>query len=397
MKLLFVTLSAMLAVACTQKSVETPIETVVDNALKNAEQQALAMAAKYAPQEGLLPKTWQEGKDVSSDSRWWCSGFFPGTLWLLYENSGNAQTLDYARQFTDRVEREKFTTDNHDVGFILMCSFGNGLRITGEERYKEVLATGAGSLATRFRDTPGLIRSWDFNRDKWQFPVIIDNMMNLELMMWAADYTGDENLRRIAISHADKTIENHFREDFSTWHVVSYDTLSGRPHARQTHQGFGDESTWSRGEAWALYGYTMMYRLTRDERYLRQAQSVAGFILNHPNMPVDGVPYWDFNAPDVPNALRDSSAAAIMASAFVELAGFSEPELADSYIKMAETQVRTLASPEYTAVAGENGDFILKHGVGAVPFNVEVDVPLTYGDYYYVEALTRLKARSNKR
>jgi hypothetical protein len=393
MKLLLVTFATMLAAACSQNPNSQPLETVVDNALQSAEQQAILMAEKYAPQEGRLPKTWQNDKDVSSDSRWWCSGFFPGVLWLLHENSGNPQTLDYARMFTDRVEREKFTTDNHDVGFILMCSFGNGLRITGDEHYKDVLTTGAGSLATRFRETPGLIRSWESNRDKWQYPVIIDNMMNLELLMWAAKYTGDDNLRRMAISHADKTIENHFREDFSTHHVVSYDTLSGRPHLRQTHQGYSDESTWSRGQAWALYGFTMMHRVTGEERYLRQAQAVAGFIINHPNMPADGVPYWDFDAPGIPDEPRDSSAAAIMASAFVELAGFSTPELAEGYMRMAETQVRTLASPAYTAAPGANGDFILMHGVGAIPFKSEIDVPLTYADYYYVEALTRLKRK----
>jgi hypothetical protein len=356
------------------------------------------MAEKYAPKEGRLPRTWQNNQDVSSDSHWWCSGFFPGTLWLLHENSGSTTTLDYARMFTDRVEREQFTTDNHDVGFILMCSFGNGLRITGgsDERYKKVLTTGAASLATRFRDIPGLIRSWEFNRDKWQYPVIIDNMMNLELLIWAAGNTGDDNLRRMAISHADRTMENHFREDFSTFHVVSYDTLSGRPHIRQTHQGYADESTWSRGEAWALYGFTMMHRVTGDDRYLRQAQSVANFIIDHPNMPADGVPYWDFNAPAIPDEPRDSSAAAIMASAFVELAGFSAPELAEKYMRMAETQVRTLASPAYTAALGANGNFILMHGVGAMPFDSEVDVPLTYGDYYYVEALLRLKAKFRK-
>lgn len=378
-------------VACTPKNAETPLGEVIDNAIQNAQTQYLTMAERYEQMPGKLPRTFADGKDVSSGSGWWCSGFFPGTLWYLYENGGNQKVLEAAQIFTDRIESQKFTTNNHDVGFMLMSSFGNGLRITGEERYKEVLATGARSLSTRFKSSTGLIRSWDNNVDRWQYPVIIDNMMNLELMLWAAEYTGDNSLRDIALSHADSTMINHFRPDMGTCHVVSYDTLTGRVEKRQTHQGFADESTWARGEAWALYGYTMMYRLTGESRYLAQAQGVAEFIIRHKNMPADFIPYWDFDVPGSPDVLRDASAAAIMASALVELAGFSSPELAREYLQVAETQVRTLASPAYTAPVGENGNFILMHSVGAFPFGVEVDVPLTYADYYYVEALTRLK------
>ncbi len=387
---------AMVTAACCDKGSEQPLGVIVENALRAAGKQTLLMAEKYASQEGRLPRSWENGEDISSDSRWWCSGFFPGVLWHLYENSGDTTTLRYARMFTDRVEREKHTTDNHDVGFMLFCSFGNGLRLTGDARYAEVLQTGAGSLATRFRPQVGLIRSWDHSRDKWQYPVIIDNMMNLELMMWAAENTGDENFRHIALSHADATMVNHFRDDHSSWHVVSYDTLSGKPHIRQTHQGLSDSSAWSRGQAWGLYGYTMMYRLAGDERYLRHAQGIADFLINHPNMPADCIPYWDFDVPDpagAPAPPRDVSAAAIMASALIELADFSTPELAEEYMRMAERQVRTLASPEYTAPYGENGGFILMHGTGAYPFGSEVDVPLTYADYYYMEALTRLKRK----
>lgn len=399
---------AAMAACCGEKA-EAPLSEVIDIALENARTQYTLMAEKYEPQEGRLPKSWvgkvgeEGGEDISSDSRWWCSGFFPGTLWYLYENSGDEKMLAWARQFTDRVEREKYTTTNHDVGFMLMNSFGNGLRISQDaaenERYKEVLLTGARSLATRFQPHIGLIRSWDHNRDKWQYPVIIDNMMNLELMLWAANYAMEEGfedaaaLRKIALSHADSTMVNHFREDFGSYHVVSYDTLSGRVEMRQTHQGYADESTWSRGEAWGLYGYTMMYRLTKEQRYLTQAQEIAKFMIHHKNMPTDYIPYWDFDEPAIPNVPRDASAAAIMASALVELADFSTPEQAAEYMKVAEIQVRTLASPEYTAPVGENGNFILMHSTGGFPFGSEVDVPLTYADYYFIEALTRLKNR----
>lgn len=266
-KFLTYTLLGVLLAGCAGGGRE-PLETVVDKALAGAERQTLLMAEKYSAREGRLPRTWENGEDVSSDSRWWCSGFFPGVLWYVYENGRNPRVLKYARMFTARVEREKHTTDNHDVGFMLYCSFGNGLRLTGDKSYEEVLLTGARSLATRFKPEVGLIRSWDHNRDKWQYPVIIDNMMNLELLMWAADRSGDKSLRDMAVSHADKTLKHHFRPDFSSCHLVSYDTISGQPHLKQTHQGLSDSSAWSRGQAWGLYGYTCMYRLTGDARYL---------------------------------------------------------------------------------------------------------------------------------
>lgn len=383
-------LSLVLLAGCAGEATQ-PLDELVDEALARAERQALLLAAKYRDQEGRLPQSWDHGRDVSSDSRWWCSGFFPGTLWYLYENSRNPEVLAYARLYTARVEREQYTTDNHDVGFMLYCSFGNGLRLTGDSTYRQVLLNGARSLATRFRPEVGLIRSWDHSREKWQYPVIIDNMMNLELLLWAAENSGDASLREMACSHADKTLEHHFRPDGSSWHVVSYDTLSGKPHVKQTHQGLSDDSAWSRGQSWGLYGYTSMYRWTGYDRYLQQARRIARFLLNHPNMPDDGVPYWDYDAPAGPATPRDASAAAIMASALLELSGFTRGEEARTYWDFAIRQIRTLASPAYTAPVGENGDFILMHGTGAYPFDSEVDAPLTYADYYYIEALTRLK------
>lgn len=383
----------LIALLITGQANAQSLKNVIDNAFQNAEQQSLLMAKKYESQAGRLPKSFENGKDVSSDSRWWCSGFFPGTLWYLYENNKNQEVLKYAKLYTDRVEREKYTTDNHDVGFMLYCSFGNGLRLTGEERYKEVLLTGAKSLATRFDPQVGLIRSWDHKQEVWQYPVIIDNLMNLELMLWAASYSKDENFKKIAISHADKTMQYHFRPDYSSYHVVSYDRKSGVPHLKQTHQGASDESAWSRGQAWGLYGYTYLYRETKNQRYLEQAKNIANFLISHPQMPKDFIPYWDYNAPQIPNTTRDASAACIMASALVELSDFVDAKLKKKYMAVVDTQIRTLSSVEYTAKLGENGDFILKHSTGAFPFNAEVDAPLTYADYYYLEALTRLKKR----
>lgn len=380
-----------LGVACTHMKKEKTMEDIIDTAFRTAIQQYSLMAESLIESDSLLPRTYQDGKLVTSNSHWWCSGFFPGSLWYLYEYSKDDKILSYARQYTSRIEREKYTTDNHDIGFMLYCSFGNGLRLTGEESYKEVLYTGSKSLATRYNPRVGLIRSWDFNENVWQYPVIIDNLMNLEMLLWAAKTFKDSTFKEICISHADKTMEHHYRNNYSCYHVVSYDTLTNKPHLKDTHQGYAKESAWSRGQAWGLYAYTFLYRETNDRKYLEQAKSIAQFLLHHPHMPKDYIPYWDFDAPDIPNALRDASAAAIMASGLIELSNYVDHELSTEYIKVAETQLRTLSSPEYTAKIGENGNFILKHSVGHFRENSEVDVPLTYADYYYLEALMRYK------
>ncbi|MFY0654507.1 MAG: glycoside hydrolase family 88 protein [Cyclobacteriaceae bacterium] len=376
--------------------VPKPMKEVVDGALSFSVKQTLRMADKLVVRDSVLPRTFMKNEMITSDSRWWTSGFFPGVLWYLYEYSNDEKLLNHAREFTARVEREKFTTDNHDVGFMLYCSFGNGLRITGEKSYEEVLLTGAKSLSTRYKPNLGVIRSWDSNREKWQYPVIIDNMMNLELMFWASKYSGDSFFSDLSISHADKTIEHHYRPDFSCVHVVSYDTISGLPHVKNTHQGYSDDSSWSRGQSWGLYGYVLMYRETGDAKYLEHAKNIASFLINHPNMPEDYIPYWDYNAPNIPNELRDSSAGALIASALLELHGMvDDQKLKERYVEVVETQLRALASPSYRAELGENGDFILMHGVGSMPHESEIDVPLTYGDYYFIEALLRYKKLMN--
>lgn len=376
----------MSAAACAQD-----MTTIIERSLANAGRQSLYMCSQLDTMVGRLPKTIdRRGRLTSSDSRWWCSGFFPGTLWYLYENLRDDRLLNYARIMTDRVEREKLTTDNHDVGFMIYCSFGNGERLFPSERYEEVLTTAAHSLSTRFNQAVGCIRSW--NTKRWTYPVIIDNMMNLELLMWAFHHTHDSTFYNIAVSHADKTMKHHYRDDYSTWHVVSYDPVTGLPNKKQTHQGYSDSSAWARGQGWSLYGFTMMYRETGLKHYLERAVKVAAYIMNHPSMPDDGIPYWDFNAPGQPDCKRDASAAAIIASALIELSDYDKAN-ADSYRCFAEKQLRTLASDIYTAEYGTNGGFILKHSVGNYPGKSEVDVPLTYADYYYIEALTRYKKR----
>lgn len=368
-----------------------PMEKVIDDALSFSVKQYSLMAEVMKDKPGLLPRTLDTtGALVTAKSNWWTSGFVPGSLWYLYEYSKDEKLKEYAKEMTARVEKEKLNKGTHDLGFMLYCSFGNGLRLAGEESYNEVLLTGARSLSTRFKPNIGCIQSWN-SRKGWQFPVIIDNMMNLEFLMWAFKKSGDSSFYNICVTHSDTTMKNHFRPDFSSCHVVSYDTLTGMVEAKQTHQGAADESAWARGQVWGLYGYTVMYRETKLDRYLNHAKNIAEFLINHPNMPENKIPYWDFNAPGIPDALRDASAGSIMASALIELSRYVDPVSAQKYLTVAETQLRTLSSPEYLARLGENGNFILKHGVGHLPGNSEVDVPLTYGDYYFIEALLRYK------
>ena len=294
-----------------------------------------------------------------------------------------------AEKNTLKLDPIQYVTHDHDVGFQLNCSYGNGLRLIGNKDYEKVLHQGAKSLATRFSPITGVIQSWDFLRRDWKYPVIIDNMMNLELLMFASKAFDDDSLAYVARSHADTTLKNHFREDYSSYHLVDYDPKDGHVRSKQTVQGYSDESSWGRGQAWALYGYTMMYRMTEDKRYLSQAECVGNMLLSR--LPVDGIPYWDFDAPNG-NEYRDASAGAIMASAFVELSSFTEDAKArQNYLNVAEKQLRTLASSTYLAEPGTNCNFILKHSVGNFPEKSEVDVPLSYADYYFLEGLLRYK------
>jgi hypothetical protein len=283
-----------------------------------------------------------------------------------------------------------YNASSHDVGFMMYCSYGNGLRITGDTAYIPVLVQSAKTLISRYNEKVGCIKSWDFNSEVWQYPVIIDNMMNLELLFWASEQTGDPLYREVAIRHANTTLENHFRPDFSSVHVVDYDTLTGEVREIQTHQGFSPGSSWARGQAWGLYGYTMAYRFTRDPRYLQQAEGIANYLLNHPRLPKDRIPYWDFNAPRLRHEPRDASAGAIMASALYELYTYSmEGEL---YREKADWILESLSSEDYRSLEGENFGFLLDHSTGNLPEDTEIDVPLIYADYYYLEALLRRRA-----
>ncbi len=389
-------LLALALCSCSTNQESESMKSVVERGLQRSAEQSLLMASSLENVEGKLPKSIKDGKLETSGYQWWCSGFFPGVLWYLYEYNPTAEMKKYAEMYTQRVEKAQFVTDNHDVGFMINCSYGNGYRLTGNKVYENTMIQAAKSLSTRYKPNVGLIRSWDFNKKIWQYPVIIDNMMNLELLMKVGKMVNDSTYINIALSHADNTMKNHFRPDYSCYHVVSYDTITGQPHIKQTHQGYADDSSWARGQAWAIYGYTMMYKESGKKDYLIQANNIAKYLMRHPKMPADKVPYWDFDCPDIPNTPRDASAAAIMASALIDLSQLNHDDFGNKCLAYAEDQIRSLTSPEYLAEKGTNCNFILKHSTGHKPGNSEVDVPLSYADYYYVEALMRLKNLYNK-
>lgn len=396
-KLILVILSMCLGI----HSYAHDMDKIIEKGLQRARSQSFLLAKTLQDRPNVVPKNFTGGRlHVSSYKAWTC-GFFPGVLWYLYENDkqeglDTAAGLEYfARMYTARIDSAKYMKNTHDLGFMLYCSFGNGYRLTHDANYLSVLKEGTTSLSTRFHSVPGLIRSWD--NKKWQYPVIIDNMLNLEMLCEVSKLTGNYMFADMAISHADKTLKNHFRKDNSCYHVVSYDTITGNPIVKQTHQGYADESAWARGQAWALYGYTMMYRETRQKRYLEQAIKVATFIRSHPRLPMDKIPYWDFDVPEISTAdsvkvPRDASAAACMASALIELSQFdANNNRSKEWLTLAEQMICSLTSDAYLAKGGEIGGFIIKHSVGNMKKNSEVNSPLTYADYYYVEALLRLK------
>lgn len=319
----------------------------------------------------------------------WCSGFWPGILWFDYENTKNAKVRDEAEKFTASLEHVAHEPAyDHDLGFVMFCSYGNGYRLTGKPEYKQVILATADSLATLFNDKVGTILSWPRNVELYGgHNTIMDNMMNLEILFWASKNGGDRRLHDIAVKHAETTMANHFRPDGTCYHVAVYDPETGEFLKGVTHQGYADGSTWARGQAWAIYGYTMVYRETKDPKFLDFACKVADVYLNR--LPEDKVPYWDFDDPAIPQSPRDASAASIVASALLELQGYCTDSHHDSYLADATRMLRSLSSDSYRS-AGNKVSF-LDHSTGHKPAGTEVDASIIYADYYYMEALMKYK------
>lgn len=341
-----------------------------------------------------IPKTIDKlGRMVYIPIDDWCSGFFPGSLCYLYQLTNDKSWLLQSKRFTEALDSIQYLTWHHDVGFMIGSSYLNIYRLSPNKAYKKAIIQTAKSLCTRFRKKAGVIQSWNVDRGwqskrGWTCPVIIDNMMNLELLFEATRLSGDSTYWKVAVSHANKTLENQFRKDGSCYHVVDYDPNNGAVLHRQTAQGYADNSAWARGQAWAVYGYTVCYRYTHDRKYLDQAVKTLNFVMQNPNLPEDLIPYWDFDAPNIPNEPRDVSSAACIASALYEMNNYL-PD--NGYTSLADRIIRSLSSPEYRAPLGKNGCFLLMHSVGSIPHNNEIDVPLNYADYYFLEALTRRK------
>ena len=353
------------------------------------------------------------GRTSYSNIQDWTGGFWPGCLWRVYDYTKDEQWKAAAIKWTESLENNQYNTAHHDIGFMMYCSYGNAYRVTGNPAYRDILVQSARSLVTRFNPKVGAIKSWEvFNswggKNTYTFPVIIDNMMNLELLFFASKATGDNLYRNIAIKHAETTLKNHYRTDYSSYHVVCYDAETGKVLAKETAQGFSDNSAWARGQAWGLYGYTMVYRETRDKKYLEAALKMADFYMNHSNLPADHIPFWDFNAGQpgyqpkwnydparFEITPRDVSSAAITSSALVELSTYTSGKTKKKLFEMAGSILNSLSSDTYRASPGTNGYFLLKHSVGSIPHNGEIDVPLVYADYYFLEALLRYQRVTN--
>ncbi len=358
-----------------------------------------------APNGKNYPRTMKEDGSLAVTGMYdWTPGFFPGSLWYLYELTGDKKWEGEAEKWTASLEPLKTFTGHHDLGFMMYCSYGNAERLASRPEYKEILIESANSLSSRFSETTGTIKSWNYRKAwndtvEWFYPVIIDNMMNLEMLFYASKISGDKKYYDLAVKHSETTLKNHFREDFSTYHVVNYDTITGEVLDQATCQGFSDNSTWARGQAWAIYGYTMVYRETKDPKFLNAAVKATDFYLK--NLPEDRIPLWDFNvgedgyapegisyAVEFQEKKKDTSAAAIVCSALFELAEYANNQ---SYTESAIKMLYSLASPAYRAALGTNANFLLMHCVGSIPHKSEIDKPLVYADYYFLEALVRYK------
>lgn len=329
------------------------------------------------------PATDKLGQKILCGIYDWTSGFFPGSLWYAYELTGDKDLKTQAVRYTNMLNSVRYYKDNHDIGFMMNCSYGNALRLAPSDTIQAVLIETADNLCGRFDERIGCIRSWNFG--PWNFPVIIDNMMNLDLLFNAYRLTKDMKYYNVAVRHAQTTMKNHFRPDYTSYHVVSYNS-DGTVETKCTHQGQHNESVWARGQAWGVYGYTACYRETRNLDFLNQAMHIADMIMEKVTTE-DCIPYWDYEAPATSDTPRDASAAAITASAFLELSTLA-PE-GQKYFYYAERLLKRLSQSDYLAKKGENGGFLLKHSVGSLPHGAEVDAPLNYADYYYLEALKR--------
>lgn len=396
MKKIVIGLAVMLGL-CT--CIHRPSGTMnVDKALDYCAKQAQRTLTELKTDSGI-DYTMMPRNIMPDEQRWncrkaskeeWCAGFWPGILWYDYEYTQDKDIKEEAEKFTASLEfLSRIPAYDHDLGFLVFCSYGNGYRLTKNPAYKQVILDTADSLAALFNPVVGTMLSWprEVKPRNWPHNTIMDNMINLEMLFWAAKNGGNPYLYDIAVSHADKTMKCHFRPDYTSYHVAVYDTITGNLIKGVTHQGYADNTMWARGQAWAIYGYTVVYRETKDPKYLDFAQKVTDVYLER--LPEDKVPYWDFDDPDIPNAPRDASAAAVVASALLELSTYLPNGTGKRYRDAATEMLTSLNSDNYQS--GKSKPSFLLHSTGHWPNHSEIDAAIIYADYYYIEALLRLK------
>ena len=377
-------------------SVQHEIDTKADLSYCNS--QVRRTLASLRSDSGTIDYSMIPRNIPDNDSIWecrsvcpeeWCDGFWPGVLWYSYENTGDTALRAEALRFTEALRPIVYSpVYDHDLGFLIHCSYGNAYRLTGDRGCKQVLLDAADSLATLYNPNVGTILSWPRNVEMFGgHNTIMDNMINLEMLFWAAKNGGRKDLYDIALKHAETTMNHHFRPDGSCYHVAVYNPESGEFIRGCNHQGYDDNSMWARGQAWAVYGYTMVYRETRDKRFLDFARKVTDAYLSA--LPADGIPYWDFRDPRIPDVPRDASAACVVASALIELSDYVDADTSRRYLDASRKMLATLASSDYRC--GNTKPAFLRHSVGNMPANSEIDASIIYADYYYIEALTRLR------
>ncbi|MBM6658866.1 glycoside hydrolase family 88 protein [Bacteroides gallinaceum] len=387
-----------LTVCADTKSGDVSGRFDADEALAYCDAQVRRTLDELAQRDGGVDYTMMPRNIADSASHWycskvtkdeWCAGFWPGILWYDYEYTNDPAIRQEAEKFTASLEYLTYEPAyDHDLGFLMFCSYGNGYRLTRNESYRQAILRSAEALSALFNPKVGTMLSWPRNVAMFGgHNTIMDNMINLEMLFWAAKNGGDKKLYDMAVSHADTTMKYHFRPDYTSYHVAVYDTLTGEFVKGVTHQGYDDNSMWARGQAWAIYGYTVVYRETKEPRFLDFVQKVADVYLEH--LPDDYVPYWDFNDPAIPYAPRDASAACVVASALLELSGYVSPEKGQEYKKAAVCMLESLSSDKYRS--GKSKPAFLLHSTGNYPSHSEIDAAIIYADYYYIEALMRLK------
>lgn len=374
----------------TQEAISTlNLDSAINNCVTQLEI-AVPKLTDLTKHPRLIETDEKEWEEVPNGRLVWTSGFYPGILWYMYDLTKDEKWKLEAIKRTEVFEDFKTITEHHDIGFMMFPAFGNGYQLGDKKEYKDILLTSAASLASRYNPNVGTIKSWSNKmHPRWQQHItIIDNMLNLELLFWAAKNGGDSNLKDIAIKHAETTMKNHFRDDYTSWHVIEYDSVTGNVLNHHTKQGYADDSRWSRGQAWGIYGYSMVYRETGDKKFLDFAQKLSDKYLEY--LPEDYIPHWDFDVPNLEEEERDASAAAVVASGLLELSTFIEDETKkEKYYNAAIKMLSSLSSEKYSGVG--KADSFLLHSTGAKSLGSEIDVALIYADYYYIEALDRLK------